>query len=945
MSTTATHTPMMQQYLGIKAKHPDSMLFYRMGDFYELFYDDARRASEILDITLTARGKSGGEPIPMAGIPFHAADNYLGRLVKRGLSVAICEQTGAVTNKGPVTREVVRVVTPGTLTEESLLSARDVALLVCISEGAKGDYGVASLDVSAGDLVAMSVSDAASLRAEIARLNPAELLLSENSELNTSFSEYTRRSRAPWFFDEKVTHQELVDHFKVRNLEAFGCEDKPLVTSAAAVALGYARETQLNDVRQVTGLRLENAADTIVLDPGTRRHLELTENIHGQDSHTLVSVIDKTANPMGARKLRTWLQQPLRKRQAIHHRQAQVALLANAERCRDVVLILKNIHDVERITTRVLLGSAQPRELERLRFSLEQLPALVDVLQLAQSADLQPGADATSTDPAEINKNREQGTVLESACADEKPSTSSLQSTIELLGTSLSCPLLLAQAVQENPPVVIRDGGVIAKGYDEALDELRALSSNADGFLKAMEQRERESSGIASLKVGYNRVHGFYIETSKQQEPPAHYIRRQTLKSSERYITPELKEHEDKVLGAREKSLARERELYAGLLEKLQPELGILRDIAQALAELDVLNSFAVMACENQWCQPELNDTPGLQIEDGRHPVVEALIDEPFVANPVHLDDQRRMLMITGPNMGGKSTFMRQTALIALLAHTGSHVPATSASIGPIDRIFTRIGASDDLARGQSTFMVEMTEASHILRNATDKSLVLMDEVGRGTSTYDGLSLAWACAEHLSENNKALCLFATHYFELTTMADTCAGIANVHLDAVEHEGKIIFMHRIRAGATDRSYGLQVAQLAGMPAHALRYAQEKLAQLEAASNIVGSSATLPVENTGSIASERDQLCKNADYHPRTPHSENLTKRAIDTEHKTRLSATQSENTANSSPQLELFGEPDAVLGYLAELDLDGITARDALQHLYVMADLHYAKNKQ
>ncbi len=936
---------MMQQYLGIKAQHPDSLLFYRMGDFYELFFDDAKRASDVLDITLTARGKSGGDPIPMAGIPYHAADNYLGRLVRQGLSVAICEQTGTVTNKGPVKREVVRVVTPGTLTEESLLNARDVALLVCISEGQQG-YAVASLDLAAGNLVAMSVDDLPSLQAEIARLDPAELLLCENSVLNAQFGQYTRRARAPWLFDEKSTRQALLEHFKVSNLEAFGCEDQKLVISASAVALGYARETQLNDVAQVSTLTLENASDTIVLDPGTRRHLELTENMHGQSTNTLVSVIDRTANPMGARKLRSWLQQPLRNRQLINHRQNRVGLLMSGQRCNEVAVVLRSIHDVERISTRVLLGSAQPRELERLRLSLEQLPELVTILKQAQTGDTQTS------------------------------STDSLQRTIDLLATTLQCPSLLADAIKDNPPVVLRDGGVIADGHDAMLDELRGLSSNADGFLKALELREKESTGIASLKVGYNRVHGFYIETNRQQSPPAHYIRRQTLKSTERYITPELKEHEDKVLGAREKSLARERELYAELLSNLQSELPVLRDIAQTLAELDVINSFAIMACENDWCRPTLVDSPGLAIEEGRHPVVEALIDEPFVANPIHLDDQRRMLLITGPNMGGKSTFMRQTALIALLAHTGSHVPASSAAIGPIDRIFTRIGASDDLARGQSTFMVEMTEASHILRNASENSLVLMDEVGRGTSTYDGLSLAWACAEHLAENNRALCLFATHYFELTAMADAHATVANVHLDAVEHDGKIIFMHRIRTGATDRSYGLQVAQLAGMPAQALSYARSRLEQLEATIAIddaetpaastenlqnqqvnAGNLDSMDVNSSSKAEFSSEQFPSDAtDYtgHESALHNAPITDSTDENNDSKGLAVTVTgqinPRTSGSKkppkpPQLDLFGQPDVLGDYLSELDLDGLSAREALNHLYTMAQLIHPKNTQ
>ncbi|MFT6301139.1 MAG: DNA mismatch repair protein MutS [Granulosicoccus sp.] len=902
---TSTHTPMMQQYLGIKAKHQDSLLFYRMGDFYELFFDDAKKASQILNITLTARGKSSGEPIPMAGIPYHAADNYLGRLVKEGLSVAICEQTGEVTNKGPVTREVVRVITPGTLTEETLLAANDVALLVCVSEAKEG-YGIAALDVAAGDLAVTQVADLPGLHAELARLNPAELLLAEDSRLNTELADFPRRLRAPWLFDIAACRQLLHEHFNVRNLEAFGCENEPLAISAAAVCLGYARETQLNALKQISNLRMENTADTIVLDPGTRRHLELVENARQQSQHTLVGVIDRTANPMGARKLRAWLQQPLRNRGAIEQRQNRVAVLMNHSICNDVAQVLASIYDIERILTRILLRSVQPRELERLRTSLERLPQLSEYLSTADSA---PGALAALSD------------------------------MLEVLNQQFKSAPLLKAAVMENPPVVLRDGGVIADGYDAELDELRGLSNNASDFLSQLERREKESTGIASLKVGYNRVHGFYIETNRQTTAPAHYIRRQTLKSTERYITPELKEHEDKVLSSREKALARERLLYSQLLDALQPELPILRYVAQILGQLDVLNSFARIALENQWCRPLLNDEPGLAIEDGRHPVIEALIDEPFVANPTHMDDKRRMLLITGPNMGGKSTFMRQTALIALLAHTGSHVPASAATIGPIDRIFTRIGASDDLARGQSTFMVEMTEAAHILRNATENSLVLMDEVGRGTSTYDGLSLAWACAEHLAVNNRALCLFATHYFELTAMANLHSTVENVHLDAVEHEGRIIFMHRIKTGATDRSYGLQVAQLAGLPDAALSYARDRLAMLEtrtpdepvkktelASISVVSEQANAAVSNSENLAKQGGEISD--------PSMQN-----------TLVVPTISENTRPAShqiratpPQLDLFARNEALVEYLDELDLDSISARQALQHLYNMTDL-------
>jgi len=924
---TSTHTPMMQQYLGIKAKHPDSLLFYRMGDFYELFYDDARQAAQVLDITLTARGKSGGEPIPMAGIPYHAADNYLGRLINQGLSVAICEQTGTVTNKGPVTREVVRVVTPGTLTEENLLDAKAVALLVCVSESKQG-FGLAALDVAAGDLAVMEIPDLTSLQAEMSRLNPAELLLSEDSSLNSEFASLTRKTRAPWFYDDAACRQLLHEHFNVKNLEAFGCEDKPLAISSAAVALGYARETQLNALKQIGNLRLENASQSIVLDPGTRRHLELVENAKQQTEHTLFNVIDRTANPMGARKLKAWLQQPLRDRSHIQQRQDRVANLMHDAICDTIAQSLKDVHDLERILTRVLLGSVQPRELDKLRHSLGKFPEI----------------------------------ATELAKANASGATPALSEFMGILEQPFASGPLLESAIMENPPVVMREGGVIAEGYNSELDELRGLSNNASHFLTEMEAREKASTGISSLKVGYNRVHGFYIETNRQTTPPAHYIRRQTLKSTERYITPELKEHEDKVLSSKEKALAKERELYAGILDALQPELDQLRQAAHTIAELDVLNSFARIASENNWCRPTLNDEPGLSIEEGRHPVIEALIDEPFVANPTHLDENRRMLLITGPNMGGKSTFMRQTALIALLAHTGCHVPAQAATIGPIDRIFTRIGASDDLARGQSTFMVEMTEAAHILRNATENSLVLMDEVGRGTSTYDGLSLAWACAEHLAVNNRSLCLFATHYFELTTMADGHTGIENVHLDAVEHDGKIIFMHRIKTGATDRSYGLQVAQLAGLPQAALNYAREQLEQLESG------TATKQPESSQSNAAQPDSDRPDR-TRPARPRPDPLTSNSEsgNTNPTTQFITNASENTGlcdnggasgdlgkavraqefqvshapqigASTPQLDLFARNDALVEYLKELDVDSISARQALEHLYKMADL-------
>ncbi len=854
---TSNHTPMMQQYLGIKANHPDTLLFYRMGDFYELFYDDAKRAADLLDITLTARGKSGGNPIPMAGIPYHAADNYLGRLVRRGQSVAICEQTGEVTGKGPVKREVVRVVTPGTLTEESLLSASDVAVLVAISE-INNHFGIAALDVASGDFSVQELDNLSAVQAEVARLAPAEMLLSEDSSIRSLFSAKPVTARAPWFFDVESSRAMLLEHFGTQHLKAFGCDALPAAISAASVALGYARETHVSGLPQIKHLRVEHADNTIVLDPGTRRHLELTESVSGTHEHTLFATINQTVNPMGTRRLRHWLQQPTRDRDLIGQRQRSIAALIKGDNYGELQPLLKQVHDVERILTRVHLKSVQPRELHRLQVSLGLLPEIYAQLQRINCIEMNAIADACKTQP--------------------------------------DAHALLSKAIVENPPAVIRDGGFIAAGFDAELDELTELSTNASDFLEQLEKREREATGIQSLKVGYNRVHGFYIETSRNQEAPAHFIRRQTLKSTERYITPELKEHEDKVLGAKEKALAREKQLYTQLLEQLQPDLDRISETAQALAKLDALCSLSSVAQRNDWHCPELVDEPGIQIEAGRHPVIEAINDEPFVANPLHLDKKTHMLLITGPNMGGKSTFMRQNALIALLAHTGSYVPASAARIGPIDRIFTRIGASDDLASGQSTFMVEMTEAAHILRNATERSLVLMDEVGRGTSTYDGLSLAGACAEHLCSVNKAMCLFATHYFELTDLANRFDAIENVHLDAVEHNGRIVFMHQIKQGAANKSYGIQVAELAGLPRIALDTARHTLTNLENQASPITESSNQP------------------------------------------SAAPKARGKEPVAPQLDMFAEPSAIQNYVTKLEPDNITPREALQHLYELTAL-------
>ncbi|MFW5453141.1 DNA mismatch repair protein MutS [Thioalkalivibrio sulfidiphilus] len=788
------HTPMMQQYLGIKAQHPDILVFYRMGDFYELFYDDAIRAARLLDITLTKRGQSAGEPIPMAGVPVHAVESYLGRLIRLGESVAICEQIGdPATSKGPVERKVVRIVTPGTVTEEALLEERRENLLVAVC-GRENRFGIAALDVSTGRFRVLEVEGVEALAGELERLNPAELLLPEGQPLPGPGRRGTRQ-RAVWHFEAEAARTLLTRHFGTRDLAGFGCEGLALATGAAGALLQYVQDTQMSALPHINGLGVERREDGIILDAATRRNLELTQNLAGGREHTLAAVLDETATAMGSRLLSRWIHQPLRRRQDLEARLAAVAELLEGRGHRALHERLRRIGDLERILSRVALGSARPRDLVTLRDSLAVLPEIRGLLAGTGAPRLEQLAGSAGEHPAVVD--------------------------------------LLTRAVIEQPPVLIRDGGVIAPGYDPELDELRALSGNADQFLVDLEARERERTGIHTLKVAYNRVHGYYIEISRAQadKAPDDYTRRQTLKGAERFITPELKAFEDKVLSARERALAREKALYEALLEALLEPLPALQRSAEALAELDVLACFAERAETLGYSRPELTDTPGMLIEDGRHPVVEQVLDEPFVANGVQLADARRMLVITGPNMGGKSTYMRQTALIVLMAHLGSFVPARRTVLGPVDRIFTRIGASDDLASGRSTFMVEMTEAANILNNASEHSLVLMDEIGRGTSTFDGLSLAWACAEHLARHNRAFTLFATHYFELTALAEQHEAIANVHIDAVEHGNRIVFLHAVKEGPANQSYGLHVAALAGVPAAVIKKARQRLAELE------------------------------------------------------------------------------------------------------------------
>ncbi|QQE87740.1 DNA mismatch repair protein MutS [Azotobacter chroococcum] len=798
MSDLSEHTPMMQQYWKLKREHPDQLLFYRMGDFYELFYEDAKKAAKLLDITLTARGQSAGKSIPMAGIPFHSVEGYLAKLVKLGESVAICEQIGdPATSKGPVERQVVRIITPGTISDEALLDERRDNLLAAVL-GDERLFGLAVLDITSGRFSVQEIKGWESLLAELERLNPAELLYPDDWPAGLPLEK--RRGahrRAPWDFDRDSAHKSLCQQFATQDLKGFGCDGLSLAIGAAGCLLGYARETQRTALPHLRSLRHERLDDTVILDGASRRNLELDVNLAGGRDNTLQSVIDRCQTAMGSRLLGRWLNRPLRDRTVLEARQDAVACLLESYRFESLQPQLKEIGDVERILARIGLRNARPRDLARLRDALAALPQLQTALIPLEAPHLQALAGSIRTYPE---------------LAD-----------------------LLARAIIDTPPAVIRDGGVLKQGYDAELDELLSLSENAGQFLMDLEAREKARTGLPNLKVGYNRIHGYYIELPRVQaeQAPADYIRRQTLKGAERFITPELKAFEDKALSAKSRALAREKALYEELLEILIAQLAPLQDTAAALAELDVLADLAERALNLDLDRPRFVDEPCLRIRQGRHPVVEQVLDTPFVANDLELDDSTRMLVITGPNMGGKSTYMRQTALIVLLAHIGSFVPAQSCELSLVDRIFTRIGSSDDLAGGRSTFMVEMSETANILHNATERSLVLMDEVGRGTSTFDGLSLAWAAAEHLA-GLRAWTLFATHYFELTALAESQPVVANVHLSATEHNERIVFLHHVLPGPASQSYGLAVAQLAGVPGAVIARAREHLARLETTS---------------------------------------------------------------------------------------------------------------
>ncbi|MCL7743662.1 DNA mismatch repair protein MutS [Guyparkeria hydrothermalis] len=857
----AAHTPMMQQFLRIKQEYPDVLLFYRMGDFYELFFEDARHAARLLDLTLTQRGTSAGEPIPMAGVPVHAYESYLARLLKAGESVAICEQVGDVQAKGPMKREVVKVVTPGTVTDEALLEQRQAHRLVAVHRQRKRGrerLGLAHLDLSSGRFAIMAPAGPDELATELARVDPRELLLAEGLNLETLTDSLfadrgLSRQRPVWHFAADTAVEQLCAQFGTRDLAGFGVHaDNREALDAALGAAGalwqYVNDTQKTRIGHINGLSVEQTNDALLLDVHTRRHLELFEDSQGRPEGALIGLLDRTATGMGARRLREWLARPLREHGRLAARHQAITELRERDLPAPLFEALRQVNDIERITTRIVLGTARPRDLAALRDSLHQLPELTATLSACQ----QPLLTGLVENLADLPEVRE----------------------------------LLDAAIAEKPSVWLRDGGVIASGFDEELDRLRGLSERADTTLTAMEEDARRQSGIENLKLAYNRVHGYYFEVPRSQSArmPETFTRRQTLKSVERYTNETLKTFEQEVLTARDKALARERECFNDLLHRLTTCQAELRRRADALADLDTLAALSDVAERQQWTAPRFWDEVGIEIVQGRHPVVEANSDAVFVPNDAGLGPDRRMLLITGPNMGGKSTYMRQTALIVLLAHAGAHVPAQSATIGPIDRIFTRIGASDDLASGRSTFMVEMTETAEILHHATDRSLVLIDEIGRGTSTFDGLALAWAVAEHLLNKNRAMTLFATHYFELTTLAEQFETLVNVHLEAITHQGELVFLHGVKDGPANQSYGIDVAKLAGLPRPTIRRARGLLEKLEWQSH-----------------------------------------------------------AGTEAPQLDLFAaepvaetvepEPDPLLEALDELDPDGLTPKAALDLLY------------
>ena len=845
-SSLHQHTPVIQQYLGFKYQHPDKLLFFRMGDFYELFFEDAKKAARLLDITLTKRGQSAGDPIPMAGVPFHAVENYLARLLRMGVSIVICEQIGdPAQSKGPVERKVTRIITPGTATDDALLDQqRECVLLSIFSDN--HCVGIASLELSSGQFRVMEIDDINILHHELKRINPSELLLSESQTHLINRGEINCRvtTRSDDYFNINSAKELIKRQYSLKTFKGLDYEKMDLAQCAAGAALQYARETQCRDLYHIKNITVEFRDDWITLDPVSRRNLELAQDISGNKQNSLLNIMDTTSNAMGSRLLKRWLFQPIRDHSQLRLRHDAVNQLLINQNYIGLRNLLNMVSDMERIVSRVSLETARPRDLIQLQNTLAILPDIHSFLNHLDSPRIQQ-----------------------------------LLTEIDLLPDLKS---YLDKALVECPPVTIRDGGVIANGFDKTLDGFRKLSSDVGNYLIKLEEKEKLRTGLSNLKVGFNRVHGYYIEISRLHSDvvPTEYHRRQTLKATERFITEELKQFEVKVLSAREKSLTREKILYDKILKRIGEDLTKIQMISTAMAELDVLSTFAERAEILNYSRPEFSDTPGISVQNGRHPVVEQIQTQPFIANDIVMNEDQRMLLITGPNMGGKSTYMRQTALIVILAHIGSFVPADSAVLGPIDRIFTRIGASDDLASGQSTFMVEMVETSNILNCATEHSLVLMDEIGRGTSTYDGLALAWACANYLITEMKSFTLFATHYFELTELADNLDCTINLHFDAVEHDDKIVFMHRVKNGPANQSYGLQVAQLAGIPISVINNAKQRLIDIE--------SIPLP---------------------------------GIETK-----------------PQSDMFNKEDPFIKELAQIDPDSITPKQALELLYKLKNL-------
>ncbi|QTD65353.1 DNA mismatch repair protein MutS [Acinetobacter towneri] len=869
MADLSSHTPMMQQYLRVKMEHPHSLMFYRMGDFYELFFDDAHKAAKLLGITLTHRGKTSGKPIPMAGVPYHAAEGYLARLVKKGETVVICEQIGEVTGKGPVERGVVRIITPGTLTDDALLNSHQSSNLVslCLQQN---QIGIALLDLSAGIFKVQQMDYLPEqLAIELSRLMPSEIVVDEDIVDPNIIEQVKKQLDCPVTkrpnvdFNLNNAQKTLCDQFAVSSLSGFGIDHLPLAKAAAAALIHYAKETQKTALPHIRSIQLEQSSDFIALDPVTRRNLELVEPLfeHGT---SLFQLINDCQTAMGSRLLSRTLMQPLRDTALLDARLDAIQALIQGYHESPVRLVLKEISDIERVLSRVALGSARPRDLVQLRQACAQIPYLRHALQPIVSA---------------------QQSAL-------------IQNLNEELGDFHGLHQRLMQAIVENPPVLLRDGNVIAEGFDSELDELRKIRDHAGQFLIDLEVKERQESGIPTLKIGYNRVSGYYIELTRAQaeQAPEHYIRRQTLKNAERYITPELKSFEDKVLSSESRALAREKMLFEMLLDELRQDIAQLQMMSSAIAQIDLLANFAHQARLRNWARPEYSPEIGIKITAGLHPVVEALSKTAFTPNDTLLDYNHRLAIITGPNMGGKSTYMRQTALIALLGYCGSYVPAQTAVLGPIDRVFTRIGSADDLSTGKSTFMVEMTETSQILHHATSQSLVLMDEVGRGTSTYDGLSLAWACVLDLSKRIKCLCLFATHYFELTELSKE-SGVDNYHVTAKEMNGNLILLHKVQQGPASQSHGLQVAKLAGIPANVIKEAQNRLRILEKQQH---KNVNLAVQ---------DDL-----FAPATSSAEpEVIERVIEVE------------------------KPSPALDLLRSIDVDNLTPRQALEQLYALKE--------